>query len=123
MRHWEIGVDVEQRTAAYCLEEAPWWVFALESAVDWLCDHLPSIPLPHSPESSGDSHATDASIAATNTRSWFHLQLHAPLGRWLEDQKQQFWLPASYDAVKQRHPAERQMIEDLEDFVVEERAA
>ena len=120
MRHWEIGVDVEQRTAAYCLEEAPWWVFALDHLVDWLCLHVPPIPLPNVDTSADEP---TESIPVHDTRAWFHVRVHGPLGRWLEDQKQQFWLPGDYETVKQRHPAERRMIEELEDFEVEKQAA
>jgi len=119
MRHWEIGADIEQRTASYCLEEAPWWVFGMERFVDWLCIRVPAIPL----ASVRNDELNGTPSSTPNTRAWFHNRVHAPLAEWLESRKQQFWLPADYDTIKQRHPAERRMLEELETDWLDERVA
>jgi hypothetical protein len=46
MRSWMYGMNSYYKKAAVYLEEAPWWVFAVDRIVEFLCDMTPPIPLP-----------------------------------------------------------------------------
>lgn len=46
MKSWSYGINSIYRRASIHLEEAPWWVFAVDRSVEFLCDLVPPIPLP-----------------------------------------------------------------------------
>lgn len=47
MRRWTTGTNDYYYTAGIFLEEAPWYIFAIEHAIMWICHTLiPRIPLP-----------------------------------------------------------------------------
>jgi len=46
MRQWSIGTNDYYYTGSIWLEEAPWYIFALGSFIQWICYFFPRIPLP-----------------------------------------------------------------------------
>jgi len=46
MKSWSYGVNSIYKTASLHLEEASWWVFAADRLAEFICDRIPSIPLP-----------------------------------------------------------------------------
>lgn len=47
MKRWSYGINSIYKKASIYLEEAPWWIFALDRSIEFLCDLMPSIPLPN----------------------------------------------------------------------------
>lgn len=46
MQKWSVGQNNYWYTAFLFLEEAPWYIFALETTIQRVCDIIPPIPLP-----------------------------------------------------------------------------
>jgi len=46
MKSWSYGTNSIYKKANIYLEEAFWWVFAVDRIAEFLCDLIPSIPLP-----------------------------------------------------------------------------
>jgi len=46
MRTWSYGINSIYKKASIYLEESSWWVFVLDRSIEFLCDIVPSIPLP-----------------------------------------------------------------------------
>jgi len=46
MRRWYIGINDHYYTSHICLEEASWYIFALENSIMTICDYAPRIPFP-----------------------------------------------------------------------------
>jgi hypothetical protein len=47
MKVWGYGINSYHKTAQIHVEEAAWWVFALENSIEFICDIMPSIPFPN----------------------------------------------------------------------------
>ncbi len=46
MKTWSYGVNSIYKKVSIYLEEASWWVFVVDRVVEFLCDFMPSVPLP-----------------------------------------------------------------------------
>ena len=46
MKSWSYGINSIYKRASIYLEEAPWWIFAVDRFAEFLCDLVPPIPLP-----------------------------------------------------------------------------
>lgn len=46
MTRWGIGTNNYHFTSSIILEEAPWYIFAIEFCIQWICHFMPPIPLP-----------------------------------------------------------------------------
>lgn len=46
MKRWFIAHNDYYFTASIHLEEAPWYIFALDNSIPYICDYIPRIPLP-----------------------------------------------------------------------------
>ena len=46
MRKWSIGHNDCYYTSNLWLEEAPWYVFAIDYCMNYICSWIPAIPLP-----------------------------------------------------------------------------
>ena len=46
MKTWDYGINSLHKTGYIWFEEAPWYIFAIDSFTTWLCDYFPPIPFP-----------------------------------------------------------------------------
>ena len=46
MKTWSYGINTIYKKANIYLEEASWWVFALDRTIEFLCDLIPPLSLP-----------------------------------------------------------------------------
>lgn len=46
MKRWNTGSNCYYFTSSIYLDEAPWYIFFIEHAIQWICHYFPRIPLP-----------------------------------------------------------------------------
>jgi hypothetical protein len=46
MQRWGYGTNNLYKTCHVCLEEAPWWLWAIIDGAGWVCDHVPDWRIP-----------------------------------------------------------------------------
>jgi hypothetical protein len=88
MRTWSYGVNSIYKKAGIYLEEASWWVFVVDRFVEFLCDFMPSVPLPkikmrlkdkEDVEFNGGNELTTLWDWYGDLRQVFHCFVHMPL--------------------------------------------
>jgi hypothetical protein len=88
MRKWDYGINSVHRTAHILVEESSWWVFAIDSAIEWLCGIIPHIRFPkvkmrlkdaEEIESNDGSKWTTLQDWYGDTSQFFHLHVHLPV--------------------------------------------
>jgi hypothetical protein len=115
MRKWGIEINSYYKTAYYWLEEAPWWVFVIEDAMDFICGYLvPPISLPNwkfklKPE---DANFGDEQ-GYTTLREWygdlddvFCMHVHNPVLNWCWSKKKELDIASTWEWMEEHHPEE-----------------
>jgi hypothetical protein len=81
MKCWSYGINYYYKTASISLETAPWPIFAIEWAMDIICDSIPPIPLPNIKIRPKDNDGE-----WTTTKEWYgdlsqlvHAVIHVPI--------------------------------------------
>jgi len=93
MRKWTYGINSYHKTAHICVDDAPWWVFALDNLIEFICDIIPSIPFPRvrlrlrDPEDieCNESEWTTWKDWYGDLNQYFHLYAHCPVFEYCQD--------------------------------------
>jgi len=93
MRRWGYGINSYRKLASIHVEEAPWWIFALERSIEFICDIIPSIPFPKVKMRLKDP--DDIEFIGNEWTTWkdwygnlnqyFHLLVHNPVFYYCQD--------------------------------------
>jgi len=87
MRTWSYGINSYKKKGHISLDEAPWYIFFLDTIVTFICDKIPEIPLPRIPFRLNEDEMRDNNgNEFTNWREWFgdwsqlfHVFVHMPV--------------------------------------------
>jgi len=88
MKTWSYGINSIYKKASIYLEEASWWVFALDRIIEFLCDFIPPVPFPkikmrlkdrEDIEFNGDSEWTTWREWYGDLSQLFHCFVHMPI--------------------------------------------
>lgn len=88
MKSWSYGINSIYRKASIYLEEAPWWMFAIDRIAELLCDLIPPFPLPKIKMKLRDKEDIELNGGSewTTLRDWygdlsqvFHCFVHLPI--------------------------------------------
>jgi len=87
MRSWSYGINNYYKTANISLEIAPWYIFAIEKASEFICGIIPPIPLPDIKFRLKDKDSIKFNQSEwTTVREWygdlsqlFHSVIHVPI--------------------------------------------
>ena len=114
MRRWGIGTNSLFKTASYDLEEAPWWIFAIEYSIEWLCDCVPSIPFPDiklkllSQKDADDCNDGDRVVSMKgwygDLQQWFCAAVHMSLTNWCYRKMEITIVNSTWDWMIEHHP-------------------
>lgn len=96
MRRWWVGTNSYHRTASYSLEEASWYIFALENTVQSVCDFLHSVPILNWSSPFGENHWSVATL--------FHCYVDMPVFGFCCDHIKAWDSPIDYDKIREKHP-------------------
>lgn len=101
MKDWSYGINSLYKTGHIMLDETPWYVFAIARAVEWMCDHMPAIPLPSDPIKDEDGNDTTLKEYYGDTSHLFHAFVHDPVFQWAEKQKKTTAMELSHKKVRE----------------------
>ena len=96
------GVNNLYKTGCIFLEKAPWYIFAIESAVEWLCDLVPEIPLPFVPMKDEDGHETTWHQYYGDTHQFIDTRVYMPVFQWAQSKKQTVVIDVPYEVLKEK---------------------
>ncbi len=102
MKNWSYGINSLYKTGYVFLEEAPWYIFAIERGMDWLCDHTPAIPFPAIPIKDCDGEKTTLKDYYGDTQQLFCSAIHIPICQWIGNKKQIVFIESSYELLKEK---------------------
>lgn len=108
MRRWTYAINSIYKISHIHCEEAPWWVFAIDSLVCKICDLIPPIPLPNIKKHLSDK--DDIEFAGgewTTWREWygdisqlFCGCIHIPITNWCWGRANSTILKVNYNDLK-----------------------
>jgi len=86
MRKYSYGTNGYYKTASIFIEDAPWYIFALDTLIERICTLIPSIPLPpikmklseEDAKFSGNEYSTWNEWYG-DTSAWFCAMVHTPI--------------------------------------------
>jgi len=82
MTRWFVGTNNYYYEGSISLEEAPWYIFAIEYIMDIICHYFPQIPLPKIKiKRNGEIYTLNEYYGTT--ADLFHLYIHLPIFKWL----------------------------------------
>lgn len=86
MKSWGYGINGLYRSCSIHLEKAPWYVFAVEHAVNWLCDHMPEWKIPFVGRIHIKRDGEDCTVAGwygDTVADLFCFSIHHPVLEWV----------------------------------------
>jgi len=110
METWSYGINSIYKKVSIYLEEAPWWIFALDRSIEFLCDVMPSIPLPKIKIrlKNGEDIEFNADSEWTTWREWygdlnqlFHCLVHVPIFDFCQKRIRYKFIEIDYDKAKE----------------------
>ena len=119
MKRWGIGINNYYFTSAIYLEEAPWYVFALESAVTNICHYFPRIPFPKI-KIIIDGEETNLKDYYGSTRDLFHIYICIPVTNWCFRKIKSTNFDFPYLTLKENFPESFKFLEDYKNDADEE---
>jgi hypothetical protein len=109
MRRWTYGINSYRRTASIHVDDAPWWVFALDNLIEFICDIIPSIPFPKVKLRLRDPE--DIEINGSEWTTWkewygdlnqyFHLFAHCPVFEYCRDKMKSQSVDITYEKARE----------------------
>lgn len=84
------------------LEEAPWYVFAIDGFTTWLCDYFPPIPFPTIGMKDEDGEKTTWKEYYGDTQQLFCVKVHMPIFQWIESKKKTITVDVPYEFLKEK---------------------
>ena len=110
MKSWSYGVNSIYKTASLYLEEASWWVFAADRLAEFICDRIPSIPLPKIRMKLKDQWDVELNEGNkwTTLRDWygdlsqaFHCLVHLPVFHYCQKKINLKYVEIDFDKAKE----------------------
>lgn len=128
MKRWYVGTNNYWYTASIGLEEAPWYIFALETAAQWTFDKIPSITLPPIKKKLSEEDAKFHGESYTTWKDWwgdtqqlFHVYVCAPVVAYCYSRIKDISISLPYTYIKEIFPKEVESREyDMSDYDKEE---
>jgi hypothetical protein len=102
MKTWDYGVNSLHKTRHVWFEEAPWYIFAIDSFTTWLCDYFPPIPFPAISMTDENGEKTTWKEYYGDTRAFFHVKVHDPIFQWVESKKKTIIVDTPYEFLKEK---------------------
>ena len=109
MRKWSYGINSYHKTATIYVDDAPWWIFALERSIEFICDIIPSIPFPKVKmrlRDPGDIECIESEW--TTWKEWygdlnqyFHVLAHNPVFYYCQDRMKTKFVDITYDKARE----------------------
>jgi len=116
MKSFNIGTNNYWYTASVILDDVPAPLYYLARITEFICDHIPSIPLPQIPIKLKDKDTydwTDNNDGRTNLKEWygdiqqlFHLYVCTPVHHLVWKHTKSISIDLPYDFLKERFPDE-----------------
>ena len=110
MKRWSIGINNFYYTSSIILDEAPWYVFALENFVQEICSWIPEITLPKI-KITREGEKTNLRVWYGNTESLFHCFICEPITQWCFKKTKSNMFEFPYMLLKEKYP---DIFKDLE---------
>ena len=110
MKTWSYGINSIYKKASIYLEESSWWVFVLNRSIEFLCDIVPSIPLPKIKIRLKDKEDIEFNGGSkwTTWREWygdlsqlFHCFVHIPIFDFCQKKIRYKFIEIDYDKAKE----------------------
>jgi hypothetical protein len=101
LKDWNYGINSLYKTGHISLEEAPWYVFAIACVVEWICDHMPAIPLPDDPIKDEDGNNTTLKAYYGELNHLWHDKVDDPVFQWAEKQKRTVVIDFPYEKLRE----------------------
>lgn len=105
MRRWFIGTNNFYFVGSIYLEEAPWYIFALESGILKICDYFPRIPLPKI-KIVRENEKTTLREWYGSTHDLFHIFICSPITDWCYKKIEIKSFSIPYEMIKEKFPKE-----------------
>jgi hypothetical protein len=103
MRRWGIGYNNYYFTSSIHLEEAPWYVFMLETTIQNICHYFPRIPLPKI-KIIRDNEKTNLREYYGTTGDLFHVYICEPIFGWCWNKIKENSFNFPYLTLKEQYP-------------------
>ena len=105
MRRWFIGVNDIYYTSYVDLEEAPWYIFAIDNAIMVICDIIPGISLPRI-KIKWDGEDTNLREWYGDTQQVFHAFVCDPIFQWCQRRIKSEFVSLPFFFLKNMFPEE-----------------
>jgi hypothetical protein len=109
MRKWGYGINSYCKTAHIYVDDAPWWIFALDRSIEFICDIIPSIPFPKVRMRLKDPDDIEFNESEWTTwkewygdlNQWFHLFAHCLVFEYCRDKMKSESVDITYDKARE----------------------
>jgi hypothetical protein len=112
MRRWFIGSNNFYFTSGIYLEDGPWYVYAIETSISWICSYFPRIPLPKI-KIIRDKEETNLKEYYGDTRDLFHIFVCDPITNWCFKKIDMIHFDHPYEMLKKEFPKEFENPDEL----------
>lgn len=121
MRKWSTGTNDYYFTSSIFLEEAPWYVFFIETSIMWICHILiPRIPLPNFIKIIRDNEEYTLRSYYGTTADLFHCYVCYPISGWCWKKIKHYNISFPYKMLAEMIP-EVLDDEDMDDIDLDEK--
>jgi|GEM_PF-4079470 len=97
---WCYGINSLYETGHICLEEGPWWAFAIERMSLFVCDHFPRIALPAVPMITEDGERTTWQEWYGTLGDLWHLYVDEPVWYWAHSKIAETLIELPYNDIR-----------------------
>ena len=104
MKRWSIGTNNYYFTSSIYLDEAPWYIFFLEEAIQWICHYTPRIPLPRFIKIQREGYEYSLRDWYGTTADLFHVYICTPVFNWCWDKTKKNDIEFPYEMIKEMFP-------------------
>jgi len=103
MTRWSIAQNDYYFTSFIVLENAPWYIFLLQTCIQHICSWFPRIPLPPK-KIIRDGHEYTARDYYGTTQDLFHVYVCAPIFCWCDDRIKTEFIDFPYQLLEDKFP-------------------
>jgi len=119
MKRWSTGSNNYYFTCSIYLDEASWYVFALEDSIQWICHFFPRIPLPNFIKIKREGEEYTLRSWYGTTGDLFHIYVCSPIFEWCWNNTKKQTIQFPYEMLMKIFPDEfenimRERIDDVD---------